>query len=261
MPSSLGMTASMNLTPELEFMTSRFSRIPTEKRRYVELLKVANELPDAPPEIQIQENKVPGCLSTVYIDCESMADGESGDTVINFTGWSDGLLTKGLLSLLIKGLNGHTVDEIEAVSPEFIALSKINQSLTPGRNNGFLNMVKVMKTKARECCSDSSSPTPGIITNFEPIDKKPMYNAIMSSLLLLKPTKLELIDNSDQHAGHAGSKGWEESGESHFSLVIVADAFDGIPLVKRHQMVYMMLGETMDKIHALQITAKTPAEV
>jgi stress-induced morphogen len=88
---------------------------------------------------------------------------------------------------------------------------------------------------------------------------RPMYNGIISALQILKPTKLVLIDNSAQHAGHAGNKGF--NGESHFDLEIVADAFDGLNLVKRHQLVYMMLGEIMPKIHALQIRANTPAEL
>ena len=89
-----------------------------------------------------------------------------------------------------------------------------------------------------------------------------MYNTIMSTLItVLKPYSITLTDNSSQHAGHAGSKGWEESGESHFALEVVAEAFEGLSLVKRHKLIYMLLGETMQKIHALQIKAKSPAEV
>jgi BolA protein len=89
-----------------------------------------------------------------------------------------------------------------------------------------------------------------------------MYNAIMSTLItVLKPTSIKLIDNSSQHAGHAGSKGWEESGESHFALEVVAEAFEELALVKRHQLIYMLLGDIMEKIHALEIKAKSPSEV
>ena len=85
-----------------------------------------------------------------------------------------------------------------------------------------------------------------------------MYTAIVTALQMLKPTSLELKDVSYQHAGHVeGGNGVE----SHFELDIVADAFDGLNLVKRHKLVYMMLGEVMPQIHALQIRAKTPAEV
>lgn len=154
------------------------------------------------------------------------------------------------------------------MDPEFITAAKISQSLTPGRNNGFLNMLAVMKKKAADAnavdsfleSENNPSSTEEVIVSFDEIDDKPMYNAMMSSLLKLKPTKLVLKDDSDQHAGHAGSKGWEDSGESHFSLEIVASVFFNLPLVKRHQLIYIILGDIMDKIHALQITARTPEE-
>ena len=46
-----------------------------------------------------------------------------------------------------------------------------------------------------------------------------MYNAMMTALQKLQPASLTITDNSDQHAGHAGSKGF--NGESHFDLDIV----------------------------------------
>mmetsp|Transcript_3903 Transcript_3903/g.7668 ORF Transcript_3903/g.7668 Transcript_3903/m.7668 type:complete len:216 (+) Transcript_3903:714-1361(+) len=182
------------------------------------------------------------------------------------------------------GLSGCTPEEISRVDPEFIHAAKISQSLTPGRNNGFLNMIAVMKRKAQEVAGDDdddagtaaatttaatddeakdeNAGNGEIITTFEERDGKPMYNAILSTLIpVLKPTSITLVDNSDQHAGHAGSKGWEESGESHFALEIVSEAFGGLASVKRHQLIYMLLGDTMQKIHALQISAKTPDEV
>lgn len=193
---------------------------------------------------------------------------------------------------LPSGLSGCTPEQINAVDPQFIQAAKISQTLTPGRNNGFLNMLAVMKKKATEAAEEGSSGAaeggPGsvaataangdaaeevngdaaerdnsnIVTTFDTIDDKPMYNAILSTLIpILKPTSITLTDNSSQHAGHAGNKGWEESGESHFALDIVSDAFDGLNLVKRHQLIYMLLGEVMPKIHALEIRAKSTSEV
>ena len=69
---------------------------------------------------------------------------------------------------------------------------------------------------------------------------------------------LDLVDESDQHAGHAGAKGLD--GESHFALTIVSDAFEGIRSLKRHQMVYAAIGDEMPKIHALSINARAPGE-
>jgi len=248
---------------------------------------MASKLPNVDDSIRIPENKVPGCLSTVHVDClvESKEDDNDNKLVVNYIGDSDGLLTKGLLALLIRGLSGCTPEEINAVDPQFIQAAKISQTLTPGRNNGFLNMLAVMKKKATEAVEkevNGSSSGEGVTNGgttedtasdedeidgeeegaFEEIEGKPMYNAIMQTLTsVLKPTSIKLTDNSSQHAGHGGAKGWEESGESHFALEIVADAFEGKKLVMRHQLIYMLLGEIMPKIHALEISAKSPSEV
>ncbi len=195
------------------------------------------------------------------------------------------------LLLFIRGLSGCTPEQINAVDPQFIQAAKISQTLTPGRNNGFLNMLAVMKKKATDAVdrkrnahnttvkandmssntsattnngeeSSNNSEKKGIISSFDPIDGKPMYNTILSTLITtLKPTSITLTDTSHQHVGHAGNKGWEESGESHFELMVVAEAFEGLNLVKRHKLIYVLLGEVMPKIHALAIVARSPSEV
>ncbi|MBI1363383.1 MAG: BolA/IbaG family iron-sulfur metabolism protein [Proteobacteria bacterium] len=86
-----------------------------------------------------------------------------------------------------------------------------------------------------------------------------MLDAIKASLQSLRPTHLEVRDDSHKHAGHAGAR---EHGGSHFALFIVSEAFDGKPLVARHRMVYAALDGAFAPggIHALQIRALTPAE-
>ena len=73
----------------------------------------------------------------------------------------------------------------------------------------------------------------------------------------LKPQAVEVIDNSQAHAGHAGN----QSGGGHYHVTIVASEFEGKSLVKRHQLIYQALGEMMkNQIHALGIDALTPSE-
>jgi BolA protein len=72
-----------------------------------------------------------------------------------------------------------------------------------------------------------------------------------------KPELLEVLDNSDAHAGHAGAK----SGGGHYHVTIVAEAFEGKSLVQRHQLIYKALGDMMkQQIHALGINALSPSE-
>ena len=74
----------------------------------------------------------------------------------------------------------------------------------------------------------------------------------------LSPTVLDLVDESHLHAGHAGAA----SGGSHYRLMIVAPAFAGLNLVRRHRLVYDSVHLMMQhEIHALAITALTPEEL
>ena len=81
---------------------------------------------------------------------------------------------------------------------------------------------------------------------------------IRERLAALDPTVLELVDESAQHAGHAGAR---PGGDTHWRLTIVSPRFAGQPTLARHRMVYQALGELMQHpIHALAITARAPEE-
>ena len=82
---------------------------------------------------------------------------------------------------------------------------------------------------------------------------------IRRQLAVLEPARLELLDESAQHAGHAGAA---PGGNTHWKLTIVSAAFAGKPTVARHRMIYQALGKLMQHpIHALSITAKAPGEI
>ena len=69
---------------------------------------------------------------------------------------------------------------------------------------------------------------------------------------------LDIQDDSDSHAGHAEAK---KSGGGHFSVLIVADEFEGVSAVKRHRMIYDALQKELKSgIHALAIKALTEEE-
>lgn len=64
------------------------------------------------------------------------------------------------------------------------------------------------------------------------------------------PTELEIINESHQHAGHSGDDG---SGESHFRIVIRANALAAMPRVARHRAVHQALGDLNQRIHAIAL--------
>ena len=87
---------------------------------------------------------------------------------------------------------------------------------------------------------------------------KDTLERIEQKLAVLNPDSVELIDDSEKHAGHAGAK----SGGGHFQLIIVSPMFDGKSTQARHRMVHAALGEMLEReIHALSIKAYTPDEI
>ncbi|MBM3583429.1 MAG: BolA family transcriptional regulator [Alphaproteobacteria bacterium] len=73
-----------------------------------------------------------------------------------------------------------------------------------------------------------------------------------------QPSRLELIDESARHAGHAGAR---PDGESHFHLIIVAEAFRGLGRVARQRLVHTCLAEDLaGPVHALSMETRAPEE-
>ena len=72
------------------------------------------------------------------------------------------------------------------------------------------------------------------------------------------PERLEIVDDSSRHAGHAGA---HPGGESHFTVTIVSPAFEGLSRVERQRRVYAALSEELaGPVHALSLKALTPGE-
>lgn len=77
-------------------------------------------------------------------------------------------------------------------------------------------------------------------------------------LAALSPVSIEIIDESQRHAGHAGAR----NGGGHYTLRIVSAQFGGKNTMERHRMIYFVLGGMMKReIHALHIKAHAPDEV
>ena len=74
----------------------------------------------------------------------------------------------------------------------------------------------------------------------------------------LSPIELDVIDESERHAGHAGAR---PEGETHFRVRIVSRAFEGMNRVARQRRVHEILADELrTRVHALSIDAKTPGE-
>ena len=140
--SAKGLIESNYGSDELNKIVSKLSSCSEPKKRYEYLLFLAKKLPSLSLESLNNSIKVKGCISQVYVL------GELKEGKLSWKGYSDALITKGMLALLIKGLNDLTPKEIQEIDPSFIPATGLNTSLTASRVNGFLNIFLMMKNQA-----------------------------------------------------------------------------------------------------------------
>jgi len=134
----------------LDRIVERLAGTSDPKRRYEYVLWLAKKLAPFPEELRQEAFKVRGCVSQVYV----VGKLEAGR--LHWQGDSDAQITKGLLALLIEGLEGLTPAEAAAIDPAFLAATGLQASLTPSRANGFLNILKTMQAQARGLASPES---------------------------------------------------------------------------------------------------------
>jgi cysteine desulfuration protein SufE len=127
----------------LDQIVQRLAGTADPKRRYEYVLWLAKKLEPLPEEFRNDAFKVKGCVSQVYVVAQ-LRDGK-----LHWQGDSDAAITKGLLALLIEGLEGLTPDQACAIDPGFIAATGLQASLTPSRANGFLNILRMMQSQAQ----------------------------------------------------------------------------------------------------------------
>ena len=118
------------------------------KRKYEYILWLGKKLKVPNNNILIPDNKVQGCVSEVFVKA-SFLDGK-----LYWEGYSDALITKGLLAFLINGMNELTPKEVVNINNKFIEDTGLKASLTPSRSNGFLNILLKMQSQANEFLSE-----------------------------------------------------------------------------------------------------------
>jgi cysteine desulfuration protein SufE len=107
--------------------------------KYEYIIDLGKRLPVLDPKYKIDENRVRGCQSSVWL----VADYENGKLFYHAD--SDAMIVKGLISMLIRVLSGKTPDEIIEAKLDFIREIGMTTHLAQSRSNGLLNMVKQMK--------------------------------------------------------------------------------------------------------------------
>jgi cysteine desulfuration protein SufE len=126
---------------ESEFIES-FSFLDTWEEKYEYIIELGKKLPALEEQYKTEDKKIKGCQSTVWL-VSSYNNGK-----VFFKADSDAIIVKGLISMLIDVLSGHTPDKIINASLDFIDRIGMHTHLAQTRSNGLRAMVKQMKDYA-----------------------------------------------------------------------------------------------------------------
>src|SRR6476646_7693056 len=123
-------------------IVEEFSLFDSWDEKYEYIIDLGKKLEPLEAEYKVDENRVRGCQYTVYV----VADYKDGKIWLRAD--SDAVIVKGLISMLIRVLSGHTPDEIVEAKLDFIREIGMMSHLAQTRSNGLLSMVKQMKNYA-----------------------------------------------------------------------------------------------------------------
>lgn len=111
--------------------------------RYAYIIDLGNSLPPIDVKLKTPSRLIEGCQSRVWLDATLDEDGK-----VNFTADSDAIIVKGIISMLIDVLSGHTPQEILDADLYFIDRIGLSEHLSPTRSNGLLAMIKQIRVYA-----------------------------------------------------------------------------------------------------------------
>ena len=121
---------------------AQFSELDDWMDRYQLLIDLGSEQEPLPEKDKNESNLIEGCQSRVWLVCDEH------DGVLTFRAESDALIVKGIVTLLIQVLSGHTADEMLNADLYFIHAIGLDEHLSPTRSNGLLAMLKQMRMYA-----------------------------------------------------------------------------------------------------------------
>ncbi|GHT73743.1 Fe-S metabolism protein SufE [Bacteroidia bacterium] len=110
--------------------------------KYAYLIELGKTLVPYDPAHKVEQNLIQGCQSRVWLDAEY------SDGVVAFTADSDAIITKGIVSLLVRVFSGQTPQAILDAKITFIDQIGLQQNLSPTRANGLNSMLKQIKLYA-----------------------------------------------------------------------------------------------------------------
>lgn len=132
----------MTIQQRQQELIDEFADIDDWMDRYGYIIDMGNALPPIDEKLKTPDRLIEGCQSRVWLDAE-YRDGK-----VYYVADSDAIIVKGMISMLVSVLSGHTPDEILDAKLSFIDEIGLAEHLSPTRSNGLLAMVKQMRLYA-----------------------------------------------------------------------------------------------------------------
>lgn len=134
----------MTINEAQDDIIEQFADIDDWMDRYATIIDMGNELPPIDEALKTPSRLIEGCQSRVWLDAKLSPH----DGTITFTADSDAIIVKGIVSMLVDVLSGHSPQEIIDADLYFIDRIGLGENLSPTRSNGLLAMIKQMKLYA-----------------------------------------------------------------------------------------------------------------
>ena len=132
----------MTIQQRQQELIDEFADIDDWMDSYGYIIDMGNALPPIDEKLKTPDRLIEGCQSRVWLDAE-FRDGK-----VYYAADSDAIIVKGMISMLVSVLSGHTPDEILDAKLNFIDEIGLAEHLSPTRSNGLLAMVKQMRLYA-----------------------------------------------------------------------------------------------------------------
>lgn len=129
----------MDLTSRQQQIVAEFAGLSDWEARYKKLIELGKALPELPASKKLEDFKVKGCQSQVWIHARL----DEGKVI--YEADSDALLVRGLVALLLRVYSGAAPAEIIHTAPDFVKEIGLESKLSPSRANGLFSMIKQIK--------------------------------------------------------------------------------------------------------------------
>ncbi len=132
----------MTLEEKQQDIVDEFAIYDDWMDKYEYIIELGKDLPIISESKKTDDRLIEGCQSRVWLDIEQEGD------VMKFTADSDAIITKGIIGLLVRVLDGEKAETIATADLHFIDEIGLHEHLSPTRSNGLASMVKKMKMSA-----------------------------------------------------------------------------------------------------------------